>query len=575
MQQVRLFTTTILCICLSVFATANTNTKGFVDVLSSTKDSINLRKQDSLRVALRIPVNDSLLNRDFLTRRKMLFHLNKPHSLEFVFSTKDDLKAIIKNIELFAKQEGDTALGLEVYFMNLNMNLEELAPKIIEQRYIALESLATELKYDWLLVRVRYQLGLFYTRTNRVSKGFISLFKALYIVENDLSDHKKKHDIITHIGLMAYRNEQYQLSKRYFKKAVNNKEYNRLGAYNNLALAYTRLKMLDSANYYFRLAKESAISKNSSEFLIIVNGNIGENLYREGEFEAALPLLVADANYSLSKKSFGNASNALIYLSACYLALDEPIKSEQFMWRAYSAAKKDKELRRMKPIYKQLAKWYAYYGDAKNTLLYSDSLQFVSDRLHLEFDKFSGFEADKLVRLNANELDRLQKQKEQETSKRVLLFLVTSSVFVLVILLLLFLNFRAKKLLKEKSLALTNTQLKERLEDAVSQLNVYIKETQQKALTEKVILTDADWREFLQFFNKVYPSFVISLQQQFPRLSKAEVRFCCLSYLSLSDKEMASMLGVGRASIRVTRGRTRAKLHLKEGGSLETLLLTL
>ena len=374
---------------------------------------------------------------------------------------------------------------------------------------------------------------------------------------------------------MAYRNEQYQLSKRYFKKAVKYMPYNRLGAYNNLALTYTRLKMLDSANYYFRLAKESAISKNNSEFLIIVNGNIGENLYREGEFEAALPLLVADANYSLSKKSFGNASNALIYLSACYLALDEPIKSEQFMWRAYNAAKKDKELRRMKPIYKQLAKWYAYYGDAKNTLLYSDSLQFVSDRLHLEFDKLSGFEADKLVRLNANELDRLQKQKEQETSKRVLLFLVTSSVFVLVILLLLFLNFRAKKLLKEKSLALTNTQLKERLEDAVSQLNVYIKETQQKALTEKVILTDADWREFLQFFNKVYPSFVISLQQQFPRLSKAEVRFCCLSYLSLSDKEMASMLGVGRASIRVTRGRTRAKLQLKEGGSLETLLLTL
>ena len=573
MQQVRLFITTILCICLSVFATANTH--GFLDVLSSTKDSINLRKQDSLRVALRIPVNDSLLNRDFLTRRKMLYHLNKSHSPEFIFNTKDDLKAIIKNIELFAKQEGDTALGLEVYFMNLNMNLEELAPKIIEQRYIALESLATELKYDWLLVRVRYQLGLFYTRTNRVSKGFISLFKALYIVENDLSDHKTKQAIITHIGLMAYRNEQYQLSKRYFKKAINYKPYNRLGAYNNLALTYTRLKMLDSANYYFRLAKESAISKNNSEFLIIVNGNIGENLYREGEFEAALPLLVADANYSLSKKSFGNASNALIYLSACYLALDEPIKSEQFMWRAYNAAKKDKELRRMKPIYKQLAKWYAYYGDAKNTLLYSDSLQFVSDRLHLEFDKLSGFEADKLVRLNANELDRLQKQKEQETSKRVLLFLVTSSVFVLVILLLLFLNFRAKKLLKEKSLALTNTQLKERLEDAVSQLNVYIKETQQKALTEKVILTDADWREFLQFFNKVYPSFVISLQQQFPRLSKAEVRFCCLSYLSLSDKEMASMLGVGRASIRVTRGRTRAKLQLKEGGSLETLLLTL
>jgi len=43
----------------------------------------------------------------------------------------------------------------------------------------------------------------------------------------------------------------------------------------------------------------------------------------------------------------------------------------------------------------------------------------------------------------------------------------------------------------------------------------------------------------------------------------------------MSDKEMAAMLGVGSASIRVTRQRTRAKLNLKEGDCLETLLLTL
>ena len=87
----------------------------------------------------------------------------------------------------------------------------------------------------------------------------------------------------------------------------------------------------------------------------------------------------------------------------------------------------------MKPIYKQLAKWYAYNEDARNTLLYSDSLQYLSDQLHIEFDETSGFEADKLVRLNANELERLQKQKEQETSKRVMLFFVISIVFIMVI----------------------------------------------------------------------------------------------------------------------------------------------
>ena len=245
------------------------------------------------------------------------------------------------------------------------------------------------------------------------------------------------------------------------------------------------------------------------------------------------------------------------------------------MWRAYNAAKKDKELRRMKPIYRQLANWSAYNGDAASAIVYRDSLEFVTNQLQLNFNRFSGFEADKLVKLNANQIALSQREKAQEQSEKVLLIIIGASLFGFIILTLLFLNYRANKKLKEKSLALTNAQLTGKLEDATSQLKVYITETQQKALTEKVILTDADWREFLQFFNKVYPSFVLDLKQQYPKLTKAEVRFCCLSYLSMSDKEMAAMLGVGRASIRVTRQRTRAKLNLKEGDCLETLLLTL
>ena len=333
--------------------------------------------------------------------------------------------------------------------------------------------------------------------------------------------------------------------------------------------------MLDSSNYYFRFAKELAIAENDSGDITVINGNIGENLFLEGEFEAALPLLHADADYSLAIKSLGNASNALVYLSGCYLALGDPVKSERYLWEAYSAAKTDKDLRRMKPIYRQLANWSAYNGDAASALVYRDSLEFVTNQLQLNFNRFSGFEADKLVKLNANQIALSQREKAQEQSEKVLLIIIGASLFVLVILTLLFLNYRANKKLKEKSLALTNAQLTGKLEDATSQLKVYITETQQKALTEKVILTDANWREFLQYFNKVHLSFVLDLKQQYPKLSKAEVRFCCLSYLSMSDKEMAAMLGVGRASIRVTRQRTRAKLNLKEGDCLETLLLTL
>ena len=570
----RLFIISILFVSLSVFATPKK--QGFIDAHPLQTRSVGLSAQDSLRQAFSIPINDSLLGIDFKKRRKYIAAITEKRIAAMTPIVLRRFKELLENIILFAKQNDDNDLALEIVFLRIRLNVDGLAPKVKEQRLLSLDSISNVLKLDWLSVRVKYHLGLNYTRTpNRISEGFIYLFKVLYILEHTFNDPQMTYEVNDYVGLTAYRYEQYQLSKRYFKKAVDTKNYINHGAYNNLALAYTRLKMLDSANYYFKLAKQYAIAENNSDWVTIINGNIGENLYRKGEFEAALPLLHADADYSLSQKYYGNASNALVYLSGCYLALGDPVKSEHYLWKAYRAAKKDKELRRMKPIYRQLAKWSAYNGNANNTLLYNDSLEVISNELHLEFNKFSGFEADKLVKLNANQIALLERQRDEEKSKKLFLITEGFSIFGLVILTLLFLNYRANKRLKEKSLALTNVQLTGKLEDATSQLKVYITETQQKALTEKVILTDANWREFLQYFNKVHPSFVMCLKQQYPKLTKAEVRFCCLSYLSLSDKEMAAMLGVGRASIRVTRQRTRAKLNLKEGASLDTLLLTL
>ena len=91
-------------------------------------------------------------------------------------------------------------------------------------------------------------------------------------------------------------------------------------------------------------------------------------------------------------------------------------------------------------------------------------------------------------------------------------------------------------------------------------------------LAEKVILTAAHWREFLNKFNRAYPRFLGAINTRYPTLTKAEIRFCCLTFLSVSDNEMADMLGVGVNSIRVTRNRVRKKLQLGKGDDLEVLL---
>ena len=57
-------------------------------------------------------------------------------------------------------------------------------------------------------------------------------------------------------------------------------------------------------------------------------------------------------------------------------------------------------------------------GDAASALVYRDSLEFVTNQLQLNFNRFSGFEADKLVKLNANQIATFTKRKKLKSSQK-------------------------------------------------------------------------------------------------------------------------------------------------------------
>jgi DNA-binding CsgD family transcriptional regulator len=121
-------------------------------------------------------------------------------------------------------------------------------------------------------------------------------------------------------------------------------------------------------------------------------------------------------------------------------------------------------------------------------------------------------------------------------------------------------------------MTLKNAQLINELNEATLKLHAYVQESRSDNLSEKRILTDANWREFLELFDEVHPNFVPNLKEAYPVLSMSELRLCCLSYMRLSDKEMSSMLGVGINSIRVTRNRLRKKLAIGIDQDIQELL---
>jgi ligand-binding sensor domain-containing protein len=78
------------------------------------------------------------------------------------------------------------------------------------------------------------------------------------------------------------------------------------------------------------------------------------------------------------------------------------------------------------------------------------------------------------------------------------------------------------------------------------------------------LLTQEDWEQFQERFDRVYPGFLERVTARFRFLTPAETRLITLMKLGLSTAEAASMLGVSPDSFKKTRHRLRKKLEARQ-----------
>ncbi len=104
-------------VVLSVFATPKK--QGFIDTYPLQTRSVGLSTQDSLRQAFNIPINDSLLGLDFKKRRKYISAITEKRIAEMTPVVLRRFKELLENITLFAKQNDDDDLALEIAFLRI------------------------------------------------------------------------------------------------------------------------------------------------------------------------------------------------------------------------------------------------------------------------------------------------------------------------------------------------------------------------------------------------------------------------------------------------------------------------
>ncbi len=534
-----------------------------------------------LRQQMGIPPNETLLNRTHAERYLLLHRYYDNNQILPQLDTVA-IGRVLKDVELFAAKNNDQDLLREVRYMRLVSQVLSLSER--KERIRLLEKPYTDVTaagQPWEVFLYKWLLGSQLLDTDgKVDIGFYLLTEASeYLEEGYL--HPLGCYLNYLLGTAHYRFNDFRGSRKYCDRALKYAEHDSLfftesRILNTLGSVHRKLNNIDSSDFFFHRALGISIEQKDSIMEGIVSGNLGENQCLQGNYDAAIPLLWKDANMALSNKDTGLASNALLLMSECYLYKGETDKCWQFLTLGRQYAYKSKQYHRLKTLYPILAKWHALKGEPMLTALYTDSSRLVVDSLERLQTQVRSVPTDRLFDMNQMEIESIDQANEIKQRN----MLVLGMFLLLVIIFLLFRLYRVRMKLNERRLVGENSQLQTDLSASGQLLDDFLESLAKSAadptsLNTSTIITEEGWLNFKSLFEASFPGYLKRVGKQYPELTKGEQRLICLLRLQMSNKEIASMLGVGQNAVQQLQRRTRRKINIETSEELAQLAQSL
>ena len=541
-----------------------------------------------------------------------------PYAAKYILL--DSIRGIMNNIpypeagrkleafENWATNEGDRELAGEFRLLAIRRKMIEFShDDTIEQKLRQLITSSEENGYEYLETDAIQSLGLYYWDNDQKQSLALENFVAAYNIYSKFSgsEFPPKQSYLYDLGGSYFRYEDYVNAIRYLKEAISIKPGStKSGNFNNpinntIGLCYQRLDRLDSAIWYFQNIYELSRKINDTAWTGIAAGNIGNVYFLQKKYKEAIPMLETDVNNSLNTNQLKSAAGSMYKLSVIYYLQHDLDKSQQLLldaldlcehknfWPTYSLAER---------FYSQLSKVYAAKGNMRFAYLYADSALDAKDSLVAEHNRLNIARSQEKIDYMQHKLETgklLNAQRIMELVRNCLIV----AILMMCVIGILFVNrqrLQQKKLEAEKKNAVSELEIAsiqlENIKQSVQEKNQLIEhfthELERQKTGEEVksndelltqleratILTDEQWENFRDVFEKVHKGFFTSLKKKIPDLTPAEIRFLALTKLKMTSKEMASMLGISTNAIRIYRHRLRKKLDLDKDDMIEALV---
>ncbi|WP_027419544.1 tetratricopeptide repeat protein [Crocinitomix catalasitica] len=435
----------------------------------------------------------------------------------------------------------------------------------------------------------------------------------------------------------------------------------------NLAYLNTTVELYDSANYYYNKALKIAIELKDPSLLMHCNNNIAHNLKMQGQDHEALKKYENAIEFYTALESpnqtdsllfaiiLGNIGSLELSLGKMHAAQENLEASTNLIYDLNRQGNHDSlhfgfyqikyaeleiELGNFKAAENKLLLAFNNLQHAPNLLvdyyrvlihLYektnrTDKASQALKRLVLVRDRIeqqkmvANFGINGLVKFQLENLktsyqllsESVAREKASRKVSTRLLILVYSLLFIIV--LILFLIYRAKQKKKTELLGVEKNKVEKRLavkSKESSQLSIKLDnkdndltdfaidlrrkqsfnkdllnrltnlsssnqiEIDLKALISDVrseLFIDKNLKFYQENIDKINHEFKMKLLQLYPSLTQNEQQLCAMLRLGLTTKEIATVKGISPASVKVLRHRIRKKMHLKAESNLVDLL---
>jgi len=380
-----------------------------------------------------------------------------------------------------------------------------------------------------------------------------------------------------------------------------------------IGMCYLKTAQYDSARIYFQRVFDNApIMKSEVAWKGIALGNIGVAYFLQNNFEKAIEYLSKAVPLTMQGNVYDNTVRFASHLSEIFRKQNNLRDAKKFLDISLNAAHMAGDNENYFTAYNAAASYYRSVKNPELYIVYSDSANIFNNELAAQKDLNTKYKIEMAVQYE--QVKEREKSFANEKQRQLLLrnAIIAFVVLLMIISLLLYNRNQLKNKNRQQQLIAEKQLAENELQTATQQLNAFTQSIREKneliekasqeiekvntelnlakneqpglvslpepdsnslrLLQNSVLLTDEDWRNFTRLFEKVHGGFFQRLKEKLPGLSPAETRFAALIKLQLSNKEMASMLGVGTEAIRQTRSRLKKKLNSEAEEGIEELV---